>query len=73
MGIASALGLVLMFVAGYLAMAQVSDLQTISRTLAMGTLIDNVMRTATFLMLLLVGIAGIGAVLGALSWTTRGR
>ena len=73
MGIASALGLLLAIPAGFLAMAQVSDLQTISTTLAMGELIDNVMRTATFMMLLLVVIAGIGAVLGALSLTIKGR
>ena len=70
MGVASALGLLLAIVCGMLAMGQVSDLQTISRSLTSGA-VTNVMRTVTFIMLLVVGVTGVGAVLGALSWTLR--
>jgi len=70
MGVASALGLMLAIVAGFLAMGQVSDLQTTSRALTTGA-VTNVMATATFMMLLVVVVIGVGAVLGALSWTMR--
>lgn len=70
MGVASALGLLLAIVCGFLAMGEVSDLQTLSRSLTTGG-VTTVMGTVTFMMLLVVVVIGIGAVLGALSWTMR--
>jgi len=73
MRIGYALSLLLAIPAGFLAMGQVSDLQTVSRGFDIGTGAAGVMATSTFLMLFLVVIAALGAFAGALSIIIKGR